>query len=279
MHRCAQWESNETKREVILLHSDFTIIQHKFPDQKDITIYPIADIHLGAAEHMESAWREFRTKILEEENAYITLGGDLVNNGIKSSVSNIYDETLRPREAKRLMVEMLTPLKSRILCAVSGNHEKRSSKEVDDDIVYDIMCKMDIEERYRENIAFIKLQFGERVMTGELRPTYVICVTHGNGGGILSGGAVNRAERFAYALDGIDALIVGHTHRPFTTQPGKLKVDPHNNIVSIKPFKVISCSSWLDYGGYAARANLLPTTHTTQKLILSAREKRMRVEM
>ena len=265
---------------MILLISDFHIIQKRFVDRsKDITIYPIADIHLGAAEHMESAWREFRTMILEDESSYLTLGGDLLSNGIKSSVTNVYEEVMRPREAKKLMVEMLTPLKDRILYAVSGNHEHRSSKEVDDDIVYDIMCKMDIEDVYRENIAFLKVQFGVPRARGQDNPTYVIAVTHGNGGGIMSGGAVNRAERFAYALDGIDALIVGHTHKPFTTQPGKLKVDPHNNIVSIKPFKILSCSSWLDYGGYAARANLLPTTHTTQKLMLSAREKRMRVEM
>lgn len=264
---------------MILLLSDFHIITKRFTERNDITIYPIADIHLGAAEHMESAWREFRTKILEEENAYITLGGDLLNNGIKSSVSNVYEEILRPREAKKLMVEMLAPLRDRILCAVSGNHEARSSKEVDDSIIYDICAKLDIEDICRENIAFLKIQFGLPRAKGQDNPTYVIAVTHGNGGGIMSGGAVNRAERFAYALDGIDALIVGHTHKPFATQPGKLKVDPHNNIVSVKPFKIVSCSSWLDYGGYAARANLLPTTHTTQKLTLSAREKRMRVEM
>ena len=90
--------------------SDFCIIQRRFEDRPDITIYPVSDIHLGAAEHMESAWREFRTKILSEENAHITLGGDLLNNGVKNSVSNVYDEIIRPREAKKLMVEMLKPL-------------------------------------------------------------------------------------------------------------------------------------------------------------------------
>jgi predicted phosphodiesterase len=73
-----------------------------------------------------------------------------------------------------------------------------------------------------------------------MRPTYNLVVTHGAGGGILTGGAVNRGERFGYVIDGMDALIVGHTHKPFTTQPGKIKIDPHNNLVTIKPFKVIS---------------------------------------
>ena len=206
------------------MHSDFTIIQKQFPENKDIVIYPISDIHLGAAEHTEAAWREFRTKILEQPNAYITLGGDLLNNATKTSVSNVYDEVMRPREAKKLMVEMLTPLRDKILCAVTGNHERRSSRDVDDDVTYDIMCKLDLEEIYRENIAFIKLQFGQVDGMGVKNPTYVLVVTHGAGGGVLTGGVVNRAERFGYAIDGADALIIGHSHKPFTTQPGKIKI-------------------------------------------------------
>jgi predicted MPP superfamily phosphohydrolase len=261
-----------------MLH-DFTIIVKKFPENKDITIVPVGDIHLGAAEHMEAAWREFRTKILENPNAYILLLGDLLNNAIKSSVSNIYDEIIRPREAKKMMVEMLKPLKDRILCAVTGNHERRSSREVDDDAVYDIMCKLDLEDLYRENIAFLKIQMGDQNGNGQYNPTYVLVVTHGAGGGVLTGGVINRAERFAYAIDGADALVVGHSHKPFVSQPGKLKIDPYNNIVSVKPFKVISASSWLDYGGYAAQKNLLPTTHAAQKLILCGNKKDLRVEM
>lgn len=259
--------------------SDFHIINKRFLDKKDITIYPIADIHLGAAEHKEAAWREFRTKLLSEKNSYVVLGGDLINNGIKSSVSSVYDETLRPREQKKLMVEMLSPLKDKILCAVSGNHERRSSKEVDNDIIYDVMCKLDIEERYRENIAFLKIQFGAPRSNGAKNPTYILAVTHGSGSGVLTGSAVNKSEKFGYVLDGVDALIVGHSHKAFTTTPAKLKVDPHRNIVSIRPFKVISCSSWLDYGGYAVQKNLLPAMHVEEKLILCAKEKKMGVEV
>lgn len=258
---------------------DFHIIKRRFLDGKDITIYPIADIHLGAMEHKEAAWREFRTKLLSEENSYVVLGGDLINNGIKSSVSSVYDETIRPREQKKLMVEMLSPMKDKILCAVSGNHERRSSKEVDDDIIYDVMCKLDIEERYRENIAFLKIQFGTPRANGSKNPTYILAVTHGSGSGVLTGSAVNKGEKFGYVLDGVDALIIGHSHKAFATIPAKLKVDPQHDKVLLRPFKVVSCSSWLDYGGYAVQKNLLPAMHVDEKLILCANEKKMGVEI
>lgn len=259
--------------------SDFSMITKHFLDNRMRTIVPIGDVHLGAAEHMESQWREFRIKILENPDTYIVLLGDLCNNAIRNSVSNVYDEVLRPREQKRLMAEMLTPLRDRILCAVPGNHEGRSSKEVDDDIMYDIMCKLDLEDLYRENIAFLKIQFGNTKGDGLANPTYVITVAHGSGGGLLTGASVNRAERFGYVLDGADALILGHTHKASITQPGKIKIDAHNNKVSIKPFKVIVATSWLDYAGYAARKLLLPSSLAPQILKLSGDHKEIKVEM
>ena len=252
---------------------DFKMIVRQIPENNDITIYPIADVHLGASEHMESAWREFRTNILQDPDAYIVLAGDLINNATRSSVSNIFDETMRPREQKKLMTEMLEPLRDRILCAIPGNHEGRSGKDADDDPMYDIMCKLDLEDLYRENTAFLKIQLGQ----GDHSPTYMMTVVHGAGQGVLTGGVVNKAERFGYAIDGCDILILGHSHKTFDTFPGKIKIDPYNNKVSIKQFCVVNCSSWLVWGGYAARKMLLPTSSVIQKLILSGSRKDIQV--
>jgi predicted phosphodiesterase len=258
--------------------SDFELITHHFPDRNDITIYPISDVHLGAAEHLTREWELFCQRVVSELNSYIILGGDLINNATRNSVSNIFEETMRPREQKKVMVKMLEPLRDKILCAVSGNHERRN-RDVDNDITYDIMCKLDLEHLYRENIAFVKIQMGKPRGDGKKNPTYILTVTHGSGGGILTGGAVNRNERFGYVLDGADALIVGHTHKPFVTQPSKIKIDAQNNRVSIKPFKVVSMTSWLGYGGYAAQKMLLPTSHAPQTIKLCGRRKEITVTM
>ena len=259
---------------------DFHMIQHHFPDREDIRIYPISDIHLGAAEHLTREWELFCTKVKSEPNSYIILGGDLINNGTRTSVSNVFEETFRPREQKRIMTEMLEPIKDRCLCMVNGNHERRN-KDVDNNPTYDIACKLDIETVYRENVAFVKIQMGEKnhVRNGKQNPTYVLVVTHGSGGGILTGGSVNRNERFGYVLDGADALIVGHTHKPFVTQPAKIKIDPFNNKVSVRPFKVISMTSWMTWGGYAAQKMLLPTSHAPQVITLCGKKKEMTVTM
>jgi len=258
--------------------SDFTLITHKFPDRPDLKIYPIADVHLGAAECMQKEWREFCDSLTDDPNAYVILAGDLINNATRNSVSNIFEETMRPREQKAAMVEMLRPLKDRILCMVSGNHERRN-KDVDDDPSYDIACKLDIEDLYRENVAFVKIQMGKQEQSGVINPTYTLTVTHGSGGGVLSGGVINRNERFAYAIDGCDALIVGHSHKPMVSQPSKIYIDARNNKVSLKPFKVVAATSWLSWGGYAAQKMLLPTSHALQVLTLAGHKKKMSVTM
>lgn len=260
--------------------NDYTkMIVHKFPDGKDITIYPISDVHLGAAEHMCREWANFCKRVQSEPGARIILAGDLINNALKNSVSDVYAETMRPREQKQRMIEMLTPLREKILCAVGGNHERRSGRDADNDITYDIMCKLDLEHLYREDLCFMKLQMGDVKGAGQRNPTYMLGITHGAGGGALTGGGVNRFERFGYAVDGIDALICGHTHKPLVTAPAKIYVNPQTNKVTIKQFRVIVSTSWLNYGGYAAAHMLPPTSHAPQTLTLCGDHKEMLVTM
>jgi len=259
--------------------SDFEMIIHKFPERQDITIIPIADVHLGARECMEQEFYEFINSIKETPNVYVVLCGDLLNNAVKSSVSNIYDEVYRPSEAKKIMAKVLSPIADRILCSVTGNHERRSSREVDDDPNYDIMCKMDLEHLHRENIAFMKLQFGRLDGDGASNPTYTIVVSHGSGGGSLTGGTVNKNERFGYAIDNMDMFITAHSHRPLVTNPGKIYIDQRNNRVSIKPFKVVTATSWLNAGGYSLQKLMTPTSYVKQTILLRGNRKEMVVSM
>lgn len=260
--------------------NDFIPIAHQIKGHEDVHIYPCADLHLGAYECLESAFDAWLDRILADPNGYVVLAGDLMNNGTKTSVTNVFDERIRPREQKKILAEKLQPLKKnhRILCAVAGNHEQRSGKDADDDPMYDIMCKLDLEDLYRENIAFVKIQLGNKKTDGLKNPTYTLAITHGSGGGILTGAAVNRSERFAYTLDGVDALITGHSHKMFLTAPEKIRFDTHNNLIKMVPFACVGLSSWLSYGGYAVRKQFLPASNTPQIITLHGNRKAIKVE-
>lgn len=261
------------------MRSDFEMITHEF--NQPITIIPISDVHYGALEHLQKEWLDFCKMVEQSENTYIILGGDLVNNNVRTcSFINPYDEVVRPREQKSRMVEFLKPIKDRVLCAVSGNHEARSLKDDDIDITYDIMAKLDIEDFYRQNMAFMKVSLGHRRNDNTPIQSFTFAVTHGAGGGIYTGATVNRNERFGNIIDGLDCLVVGHTHKGTVSKPSKIVIDRKNALVSMSSYTVISMPSWLNYGGYAMKKMLLPAhVADPQKIKLYMRQNQKKIEV
>lgn len=258
-----------------MLH-DLDLIRHTFPGE--ITIYPVADVHLGAVEHAETKWQAF-LKHVEQEDAYLILAGDLLNNSTRGTrFANPFDEVLRPREAKKRMVEYLEPLAKRILAIVDGNHEARTLRESDQSLTYDICAKLNIEHLYRENVAYMCISVGQRPRDKKPECTYNFAVMHGAGGGLFTGTAVTRDERYGNAIDGLDCLVTGHVHKGFISKPAKLVIDGRNGAVSVKHYVVVSCVPWLNYGGYAARSMLLPAqTCDPQRLRLNAKHNEKKI--
>jgi predicted phosphodiesterase len=256
------------------MRSDFDLIVHEICD-KEIKIYPVADVHFGALEHDIQAWEKFCSKVAGEPDSYIILAGDLINNNTRSSVGSPWDDRIRPREQKRRMVEYLKPLRDKILCCVSGNHERRSLKDADDDPTYDIMTKLDLEDIYRQNAAFMKIRLVVRTRNGGVGydTAFKFAVTHGSGGG-MTGASVNRNERWGNVIDGVDCVIVGHTHKGAVTRPSKIVIDEINDLVTIKDYVVLSCVSWQAFGAYPLQQMMSPTTISRpQSLRLISRPK------
>lgn len=256
--------------------ADNVIITRRFPGS--VKIYPIADVHFGAISHQQGEWERFLRKV-DEENAYLILNGDLINNNTRSSVGSPWEDTLRPRDQKKSMVEYLEPLRDRILCITTGNHERRSTKDADDDPTYDIACKLDLEDIYRETVCFMKVACGKSDKGNGRREapahSYTFAVTHGTGGGVYGGATLNRNERFGNVIDGLDCLVVGHTHKGQVSRPSKIIFDPRNNNIIMSDYLVISCVSWMTFGGYAMQKMLLPSsTAKPQALLLEAEPKR-----
>lgn len=258
------------------MQNDFSVIVKRFDSA--IKIACISDVHYGALEHMKKEWKNFIQRVIDDPELFLILNGDLINNNTRSSVGSPWDDTVRPSEQKKHMVEMLNPIKDRLLCCTSGNHERRSLKDVDDDPTYDIMTKLDLEDIYRQNAAFMKIQIGKHdTMTNKAKMAYTFAVTHGSGGG-GAGATVNRNERWGNVIDGVDCVVVGHTHKGTVTRPSKLVFDPYKNVVTVKDYLVISCVAWQRYAEYPLQKMMLPASvGNPQILYLSDKEKHIEV--
>lgn len=250
------------------MKQDFDLITWSFPEEKSVKILPIGDVHLGALEHNAKEWEKFVKWVEEQEDTYLFLLGDLVNNSVKTSKGSVYED-MRPMEQKRRMVEYLKPIRHKILAMVSGNHENRTIREVDMDITGDIASKLDIEDKYRPDMAFVRVQLWKVPATSRFYQTYIFALAHGS--------TRKKAETFQYAIDGIDAFVSAHTHGENMQRQAKIVVNPRKGTIDYKPVWNIVCSSWLTYGGYAMRKMYLPTDYARadhpQTLILDHRQR------
>ena len=155
---------------------------------------------------------------------------------------NVYLETMSPSEQVQLAVELLEPVKDKILGAVGGNHERRSLRAVDLDPLFIVFCRLGIESVYRQNFEFLRIVLEDNGS----RCDYSLMLLHGKTEG--------KRKQFDYAVEGVDAIIGAHTHMPNVSKNGKL-VFTTKNSVKVQPFVSVTAPSFLRFGGYAA-ANL-----------------------
>ena len=235
---------------------DFTPIVHRLPG-RTVKVWAVADVHIGAKEADVEGFGAFLRKVEADPDSYLMLVGDLLNNGIKDSVTNVYEEVMPPSSQIEVAAELLRPVADRILGCVGGNHELRTRKAVDIDIMHTVMVLLGKGDLYRPNMAFVEVS----LMNGGIRDRYALLLTHGKSDA--------KRKRFQYAVEGVDAVITAHTHDPLVEKPARLVYDSNQKRVTVKPMVSLVATSWLRYGGYAARGMYLPKeTSNPQHLVL-----------
>lgn len=250
------------------MRKDNDMIVHKLDTALDsINIYPLGDLHIGSADFDEAMWIRWKNMVLNDPKGFVVIIGDIMDNGLKTSKTNSYEATMRPWEQKEWLKRELYPLKDRILGGCRGNHEERTVYTSDGCPMYDVFAKLDIEDLYRENMAFIKLSLGFK--NSERQWTYGVVLAHGAG--------KSKTDKFSYAVDGMDVFITGHTHDPSVHFPSKIVMDLRNDIVTNHDMTHIVVPSFLKTGGYAARALYMPKGHKIPYLTLSGTQKEVNV--
>ena len=244
---------------------DFLLINDKFDEFPHLNIYPLGDVHIGSKECNMELLKKWIDIIKNDPFARVVIIGDIMNMGLKNSKSNVYEEVLSPMQQKEVTYDLLNPIADKILAGCSGNHEYRTVKEVGTNPLYDVFCRMRIENRYRENACFLKLTVGK---CGKNPNTYGLVLTHGK--------SKKKDLDWTYAVDGADVFISGHTHLG-THQPcGKIRMDLTHNKVKTISYQHIVVLPFQEYGGYAMRSKYIPNNiGQFQCISLAGDEKRV----
>ena len=113
--------------------------------------------------------------------------------------------------------------------------------------LYDVFCRMRIEDRYRQNACFLKITVGR---VGSNNNTYGVVLTHGK--------SKNKDLDWTYAVDGADVVISGRTHIG-THQPcGRIRMDLSQDTVKTVGYQHIVVLPFQEYGSYALSGKFMP---------------------
>ncbi len=234
-----------------------------------VYIIPLSCLHIGEGFN-EKKFNGYRDWILERDNAYCVILGDVIGNSIEGSVGGVYGN-MRPDEQKDMAEEVLKPLADvgKILAWVDGNHERRTSKKVDQFIGKDICKVLGIREVYSPDGIYMFLSVGyDRAKGQRNRNVYTAFMIHGYTGARTAGGKANAMERMAKGMQA-DIYICAHAHAKMMFPTGWIVPETRSKNLRFKKSNHLMAGSFQDWDGYAIRADFTPTPMGSPRLRLS----------
>ena len=238
-----------------------------------VEIHPFADLHIGDKHCDIESVKKRIEDVKEKKNAYIILNGDIINNATKTSVSDCYAEQLSPMEQIARFVELFEPVKDKILCLTSGNHENRTYNKEGIDITRLCARELGVEDRYSKTGALVFLKFGCKSIGhhGDVN-IYTIYCNHGSGGGRKEGAKAIRLADMACIVDA-DIYIHSHTHLPMIMKQGFYRTIPQKASCSNVTKLFVNTSSSLTYGGYGEAFEFKPTSIDTPTIYINGQKR------
>ena len=245
---------------------------------KSAEIIAFADNHWADPNSDHDKIRADIKYVLERDNAYCVLNGDLMDCAIASSIGDTYGATLSPMDELRECVELFKPLadNGKILCVTNGNHEFRHYRTNGLDLT-ELMCQqLGITDRYTPTTALLFIRLGE--LSGKFhgrKVVYTMYASHGSGGGKKEGGKVQRLVDLSTIIDA-DIYLHSHTHFPAIVKDSFARPDYRNSTVTYGTRLYVNTSAKLNYGGYGEVGGFKPPCTDTPIIHLSGTRKEMR---
>jgi len=173
---------------------------------KRVRLYPIGDWHYGSPQADIPFIKQVLKRIQKEPEARWVGMGDLIENAIVGSKSDIYIQTLPPEKQVADVVKMLMPIRDKCLFMIPGNHEERTMRLVG--LHPDNIIASQLMVRYIGYSALAMLDL-RRART----PRSFLCYFHhSTGGGYTAGGKINAAAKLRLIVPTADATFSGHSH-------------------------------------------------------------------
>jgi len=186
----------------------------EFPS-KQIRLYPLSDWHLGSPQCSLEFIKKVLGQIKHDKEAYWVGMGDLMENALIGSKSDVYTQEIPPREQMDVICDLLTPIADKGLFLIAGNHEQRTMR------VAGIIPEQYFSARLKLPYMGFSCMANFSMEKARAHSRSFNCYFHHNyGGGYTPGGKINQAHALRRIAPTVDAIFSGHSHvtsrLPFT---------------------------------------------------------------
>lgn len=252
---------------------EITPIKVKLKTQKNnIKLYVLSDVHIGAPECDLDILKQAIEFIKKTPNMYVILLGDILNTALKTSKSDIYSETMSIADCQQKAIELLNPIKDKIIAMTPGNHENRVLKEVGIDLSLWLAEKLGIQDSYRNNALSLSISFGKDTNGHPFK--LKMFGQHGYyGAGRKLGSALSAAEDMDGIVANADLYIRAHTHSPVQGSRKVFLFTDEGNLVSHTKY-YFNAPAFLKTGGYGLDKGYKPQDITPCYLNIRAYSER-----
>lgn len=217
--------------------------------QDEAHLYIVSDAHVGAHGFDKKAFTKYIAEIQSDDRAVVAILGDLIDNATQGSKGCVFSQRVMPQKQIENIIELLYPIKEKIIFFCIGNHEERTFRQTGSDPGYTMCLGLNCLDKYNYVHGFITISTKGK--------KYKLYATHN------IGKAESKLKTMARAHPDCDAILGGHIHQA--------KVIPvaqqlHNG--KIKTTYAITGCAWLKDESYSISAAYEPVSMEQPRLIL-----------
>lgn len=240
LRRCNEYHAAKPQKN----NSHFT-----YSSDNEVHIYPIADVHKGAHGFDKKAFMRYVNKIKNDPLAVVIVLGDLIDNATQGSKGCVFSQREMPQKQIETIIELLYPIREKIIFFTIGNHEERTFRQTGSDPGYTMCLGLGCLDKYNYVHGFITIN-----AKGD---TYKIYATHN------IGKSESKLKTSARSHPDCDIVIGGHAHTPKA-----VPVFQQLHSGKIRKQYAIICNAWLNDESYAISAAYEPTGMTPPVITL-----------
>ena len=237
-----------------------------------VYLVPLSDFHIGVKNPPLEKIQGYIDWIKNHNNAFTILNGDMINGATKDTSAELYDDLCTPDQAYEQVLELLLPIKNRVLMVTRGNHEENIYRKVGAD--YTARLARDLGDApYYPDGGLVGMRLG---LNNNTRMCWAYAV-HGWGGARTIGAKVKKAQDLSLVANA-DIYILSHDHtenvnRGNIMEPPRSQINFNRpNYWTIRRKLYVNTGGFIPYTGYVQRKGYTPQDLGTPRVRIELRK-------